>query len=222
MKGSYVRVGESDGPMNEYEIYSYEAFRKKIRDDIRTVEYSKIQLMNENRMRNYLDAVKIERRNLADNVSLEELLELMGITVEGMPTLAGIMTLSKYPQAYFPQLCITAVALPGTEMGAVGDEGERYIDNKRITGPIPDMLEEAVEFVRKNSRTKTIIDEDGSRNDKEEYQIKAVREAILNSLVHRDYSIHTENVSIHIEMYRDRMEITNSGGCMEEFQMMRW
>jgi len=74
------------------------------------------------------------------------------------------------------------VALPGTEMGAIGDDGERFIDNKRITGAIPDMLEEAVEFVRKNSRTKTIIDETGHRNDKVEYPIKAVRETILNAL----------------------------------------
>ena len=74
------------------------------------------------------------------------------------------------------------------------------------------MLDDAVAFVRKNSRTKTIIDDNGKRVDKNEYPIKAVREAILNALVHRDYSIHTENVPIRIEMYRDRMEITNSGG----------
>lgn len=212
IKGSYVRVGESDEPMSEYEIYSYEAFRKRIRDDIRTINNSKMQLLDEKRMKNYLDAVKNERKNLAENVSSEEIMELMGITADGTPTLAGLMTFSKYPQTYFPQLCITAVALPGTEMGAAGDDGERFIDNKRITGAIPDMLEEAVEFVRKNSRTKTIIDETGHRNDKAEYPIKAVREAILNALVHRDYSIHTENVPIRIEMYRDRMEITNSGG----------
>ena len=35
IKGSYVRVGESDEPMSEYEIYSYEAYRKKYQDDIR-------------------------------------------------------------------------------------------------------------------------------------------------------------------------------------------
>ncbi len=212
MKGSYVRVGESDEHMSEYEIYSYEAFRKRIRDDIRTTGNSNMLLADENRMKKYLDAVVAERRNLADNVSHEEILELMGITCGGVPTLAGIMTFSKYPQAYFPQLCITAVALPGTEMGIIGDDGERFIDNRRITGAIPDMLDEAVEFVRKNSRTKTIIDEYGRRHDKEEYPIKAVREAILNALVHRDYSVHTENLPIRIEMYRDRMEITNSGG----------
>lgn len=212
IKGAYVRVGESDEPMSEYEIYSYEAFRKRIRDDIRTVEHGKWNMIDEKRLDDYLVAVRSERKNLADNVCGEEILELMGITKGGVPTLAGLMTFSKYPQAYFPQLCITAVSLPGTDQGAVGDGGERFIDNRRITGAIPDMLEEAVEFVRKNSRTKTIIDNNGHRADKPEYPIKAVREAILNALIHRDYSIHTENVPIGIEMYRDRMEITNSGG----------
>ena len=212
IKGSYIRVGESDEPMSEYEIYSYEAFRKRIRDDIRIVEGAKIQHFDEKRMAEYLSRVKSERRNLADNVSDNEILELMGVTSDGTPTLAGLMTFSKYPQTYFPQLCITAVALPGTEMGETGTDGERFIDNKRITGAIPDMLEEAVEFVRTNSRTKTIIDDNGKRVDKNEYPIKAVREAILNALVHRDYSIYTENTPIRIEMYRDRMEVTNSGG----------
>ncbi len=212
IKGSYVRVGESDEPMSEYEIYSYEAFRKRIRDDIRTVDNAKLNMIDEKRMSDYMSAVKNERKNLADHVTKSEILELMGITNNGLPTLAGLMTFSKYPQAYFPQLCITAVSLPGTEQGTVGNDGERFIDNKRITGAIPDMLEEAVEFVRKNSRTKTIIDDNGLRADKPEYPVTAVREAILNALVHRDYSVHTENVPIRIEMYRDRMEIVNSGG----------
>lgn len=174
--------------------------------------FKKPNMIDEARMETYLSAVRKERKNLAENVSKDEILELMGITSDGVPTLAGLMVFSKYPQGYFPQLCITAVSLPGTEMGAVGDDDERFIDNKRITGAIPDMLEDAVEFVRKNSRIKTIIDDNGRRADKPEYPVKAVREAILNALVHRDYSIHAENVPVRIEMYRDRMEIINSGG----------
>ena len=38
VKGSYIRVGESDELMTEYEIYSYEAFRKRKKDDIRVVD----------------------------------------------------------------------------------------------------------------------------------------------------------------------------------------
>lgn len=212
IKGSYVRVGESDEPLSEYEIYSYEAFRNRTRDDIRVVEGASLKLINKERMNQYLEAVRNERKNLYDNVSKSEILEFMGIVKDNALTLAGLMTFSMYPQAYFPQLCITAVSLPGTEQGEIGDDGERFIDNKRITGAISDMLEEAVEFVRTNSRTKTIIDDNGHRVDKPEYPIKAVREAILNALVHRDYSVHTENVPIRIEMYRDRMEIVNSGG----------
>lgn len=212
MRGSYIRVGESDEPMSEYEIYSYEAFRKRIRDDIRVVSNAKLSLFDTEKMNEYISAVKSERINLANNVSDEEIMELMGITVDGVPTLAGVMTFSKYPQGYFPQLCITAVCIPGLEMGDTDDEQVRFTDNRRITGPISEMLSEAVEFVRRNSRYKTIIDRDGKRIDKEEYPIKAVREAVLNALVHRDYSIYTENVPIRIEMYSDRMEIISSGG----------
>ena len=212
IKGSYIRVGESDEPMSEYEVYSYDAFRKRIRDDLRVVDYARTELFDKERLERYLEAVKRERKNLADHVSDEEILELMGVTNKGTPTLAGLMVFSIYPQTYFPQLCITAVVVPGTEIGSTGQDGERFIDNKRITGSIPDMLKEAIDFVRTNSRTKSVIGEDGMRHDKDEYPAVAVREAILNALVHRDYSVHTENVPIRIEMYRDRMEIKNSGG----------
>lgn len=92
--------------MSEYEIYSYEAFRKRTRDDIRIVENGKLNMIDEKRMNDYLSAVKSERKNLSENVSEEEILELMGITSDGVPTLAGLITFSKYPQACFPQLCI--------------------------------------------------------------------------------------------------------------------
>lgn len=214
IKGSFVRVGDSDEPMSEYEVYSYEAFRKRIKDELRTVEHSKISMLDSERLGEYLQAVKNERKNLSENVNDGEILELMGVTFDETPTLAGIMAFSKYPQGLFPQLCITAVVVPGTEIGDTenADENVRFIDNAKITGAIPDMIEEAVEFVRKNSRTKTVIGEDGKRSDRTEYPMKAIREAVLNSVIHRDYSILTENIPVSIEMYRDRIVIRNPGG----------
>ena len=212
LKGSYIRVGDADEPMSEYEIYSYEAFRRRIRDELRTVDRVKLSLFNQERLSRYLKAVKTERKNLSTNVSDEEILELMGVMYDGQPTLAGIMTFSKYPQTHFPQLCITAIVVPGTKIADTDEYDARFIDNVRITGAIPEMLEEAVLFVQKNSRTKTIIDDDGRRNDRPEYPIKAVREVILNALVHRDYSAYTENTPISLEMYRDRLVIRSSGG----------
>lgn len=212
IKGSYIRIGEADEPMNEYEIYSYEALRKRIRDELRTIENCDLSLIDQKKLSDYILAIKKERKNLSENVSNNKILDYMGVTKDGIFTLAGLLTFSKYPQAYFPQLCITAVSVPGTEISSQENVNERFIDNKRITGSISDMLDEAVEFVRRNCRTKTIITSKGERFDKEEYPIRAVREAILNALVHRDYSIYSENIPIRIEMYRDRMEITNSGG----------
>ena len=97
-------------------------------------------------------------------------------------------------------------------MGEPGLQGERFIDNERITGTIDEMVDEAVDFVNRNSRHSTIIDDKGKRADRDEYPLKAVREAILNALVHRDYSIHSENVPVRLEIYRNRLEIISSGG----------
>jgi ATP-dependent DNA helicase RecG len=210
LRGSYIRVGDADEPMSEYEVYSYEAFRRRIRDELRLVQDCQDNLFNKDLVKRYLLSVKKDKPNLA-SLSDSDIMDLMGITVKGIPTLAGVMTFSLYPQTWFPQLCITAVALPGTSMGDTDEDGSRFLDNKRITGSIPDMLEEAVDFVRKNMRTKTVIDENGHRADKDEYPIVAVREAVLNALVHRDYSILTENTPISIEIYRDRMEIISKG-----------
>ena len=70
-----------------------------------------------------------------------------------------------------------------------------------------------MKFVTKNMRFKTIINpQTGKREDRSDYPIPAIREAILNALVHRDYSIHTEGMPIQIIMFEDRIEIKNPGG----------
>ena len=65
LKGSYVRVGDADEPMSEYEVYSYEAFRRRIRDELRTVPECRPELLDQSRLKQYLEAVKQERKNLS-------------------------------------------------------------------------------------------------------------------------------------------------------------
>ncbi len=212
LKGSYTRVGDSDEPMTEYEIYSYEAYRKKYQDDIRGVQRATLSSLDQDKLARYIDLLKKGKPNLA-NLGDESIYELMSVTRNNETTLSATMIFSPYPQAYFPQLCITAIAVPGTEIGNVGDSGERFLDNQRIEGSISEMLNEAIRFVKKNMKNKTIINlSTGAREDRTEYPIAAVREAIINALVHRDYSIHTEGMPIQIIMYEDRMEIRNPGG----------
>ncbi|MFI3170466.1 MAG: ATP-binding protein [Faecalibacterium sp.] len=211
VKGSYIRVAEADEPMSDYEIYSYDAYHRRMRDDLRIADLATCAMLEEVLLAKYILNVKENKPNLA-KLSDDEILSLMGIVKDGKPTLAGVMCFSKYPQASYPQLCITAVVVPGTQMGQTGADGARFLSNKRIEGTIAQMLEQAVLFVNRNMTEKTIIDAQGQRQDKPEYPVKAVREAVLNALMHRDYSIHTEGAPIRLVMYRDRLEIANEGG----------
>lgn len=212
LRGSYVRVGDGDKPMTEYEVYSYEAFRKQYRDDIRPIENVSLIGLNQAQLEQYLLLRKQNRPNLA-TVTQEQLYELTGITKDGKVTMMALLLFGLYPQAYFPQLSIIATRVPGTEMGVLDATGQRFLDSKRIEGSLPEMLDAAIAFVRSNMRVAFRIDaQTGQREDLPEYPLDALREAILNALVHRDYSVHTENMPIQLTMYADRMEIKNPGG----------
>ena len=212
MKGSYTRVGDSDEPMTEYEVYSYEAYRKKYQDDIRAIDRVSFASLDHKLLEQYIELLKKGKPRLAA-IPDEEIYELMSIKRDDRITLSAVMNFCPYPQAYFPQLCIIATVVPGTEVGTIGDQGERFTDNQRIEGNISDMLDGAMQFVNRNMRIKTIINpHTGKREDRPDYPITAVREAVLNALVHRDYSIHTEGMPIQLIMFEDRMEIRNPGG----------
>ena len=208
-QGSYVRVGDADEKMSDYEVYSFDAYRKQIRDDIRPVNVA-VDSLDSSQLSLYLNSLRINRPNTA-NLSDEDLLNLTGIISDGKPTLTSVLCFSKFPQSVFPQLCITAVLVPGNTMGDTSADGQRFIANKRIEGTIAQMVEGAVNFVAMNMREGVKI-EGGKRIDIPEYPLTAVREAVLNALVHRDYSPYTEGMPVRIEMYRDRLEITNAGG----------
>ncbi|MDR1135341.1 MAG: putative DNA binding domain-containing protein [Clostridiales Family XIII bacterium] len=210
VKGSFVRVGEADEPMSDYEIYSYDAYCRRVRDDIRVAEFAEVLQFRPELIAQYIAAVKKEKAHIA-KLSDDQILNLMAVIKDGKPTLAGVLCFSEYPQAAFPQLCITAVVVPGLKIGDKGLDGERFLANKRIEGTIKEMLDEAMLFIKRNMREKTII-ANGQRSDKTEYPIDAAREAVLNSLMHRDYSIHTEGSPVRILMFNDRMEIWNGGG----------
>lgn len=211
LRGSYIRVGEADEPMTEYEVYCYEAYKKKIRDELRIVERADMNDFS----KEILDEYFLKIRNVKPILSkhtIEKILSLQGMIAENKPTVAGLMILGDYPQAFFPQMSITAMVVDGTVFGELGSSGERFIDNKRFEGTIPQMLEEAIAFIRRNIRIATVIDRNGVRTDKPEYPLKAVREIVLNALIHRDYSVHTEDSPIRIILYKDRLEVENPGG----------
>ena len=212
IKGSYIRVGDADLPMTDYEVYSYEAFRKHVHDDERKVEKASLNMLDKNNVEKYVLDKKIGRPGFA-KLEENQMLEMLNITREGKPTLAAVMNFGIYPQGYFPQLAITAIVVPGKEIGEIDSDNARFLDNKRIEGTIADMTDEALNFCKRNMKIKTVINpKTGKREDRTEYPIEAVREAVLNALIHRDYSEYTEGTPIQMNYFSDRLEIHSPGG----------
>ena len=212
VKGSYIRVGDADLPMTDYEIYTYEAFRSHVHDDERVVDRATSSLMDQNKVNAYVSRMTQERPGFS-KLSVEQVNEMLAITRGGVPTLAAILNFGIYPQGYFPQLAITAIVVPGKEIGDTSQRGERFLNNKRIEGTLPEMLTEALAFCTRNMKVRTIIDSNtGERADRTEYPIEAIREAALHALIHRDYSHFTEGTPVQIDFFENRLEIHSPGG----------
>lgn len=210
-KGSYIRVGDADLPMTDYELYSYEAFRRHLHDDERPVKRAVLSMLDADKLERYILQRRADRPGFAQ-LSREQTLEMLNITRDGDVTLAAVMNFCIYPQGYFPQFGITAIVVPGTQIGDTDTDSARFTDNKRIEGTIDTMVEDAVAFCRRNMKVRTIIEPTtGVRNDRTEYPIEAIREAILNAVIHRDYSIYTEGTPIQIDFFTNRLEIHSPG-----------
>lgn len=213
-KGSYIRIGDSDEHMIDYEIYSLQSYIDRIEEDLRPIKRAEFEDLNQEKIGQYIEEIKKKKPNLS-KFSDEKILKLNGIiensTGEIHPTLAGMMVFGEYPQGYLPQLFIACVVVPGRKLGDVGELGQRFDDNERVEGTIEEMLDKSLAFVRRNIGTMVIIDDDGKRTDIPHYPMKALREAIANALIHRDYSTNTDGAYIYLRIFDDRIEILNPG-----------
>ena len=80
-----------------------------------------------------------------------------------------------------------------------------------LSGPISFMVEEAIAAIMRNTRIGAVID-GAFRKDVPEYPEIALREAIVNALMHRDYSPESQGMPVQLDLYADRLEISNPGG----------
>ena len=78
-KGSYIRVGDADLPMTDYELYSYEAFRKHLHDDERPIERASMSTLDAMQTQSYLLQKKLERPGFAQ-LPEEQAFEMLNIT----------------------------------------------------------------------------------------------------------------------------------------------
>ena len=117
-------------------------------------------------------------------------------------TVAGVLLCCRSPEEWLPNACISATCYRGK------DRTSGQIDAQIITGPLNRQITEAVAFAVRNMRVGAY--KNPARTDLPQYSEKALFEAIVNAVVHRDYSIHGGR--IRLSMFADRIEINSPGG----------
>lgn len=120
---------------------------------------------------------------------------------EWLPTAAGLLLFGRDPQRFLRSGEIICVRYAGSEMG---DEFER----RDIRGTLVEQIRQAETFVQSNMRRGMRI-AGMAREESTEYPIAVVREAIVNAIAHRDYSIRGEG--IRLLMFSDRLQIYSPG-----------
>lgn len=214
-EGSFVRVGDGDHRLSPYEIDRLREERMQPKHDTEVVGDASVDDLDDRLVRSLLERERalnpLVFGSLGDTAALKALRVIAPDERDDLrPTIAGLMAMGTYPQSFFPRLGVTFVAFPGTRHEPFSS-GRRYLDSREIVGPIPIMVAEALAAIARNTRTGAVVD-GAFRRDVPEYPVGALREAIANALMHRDYSPEGRGSQVQINLYRDCLEITNPGG----------
>jgi ATP-dependent DNA helicase RecG len=151
-----------------------------------------------------------------------------------VPSVGGLLLFGPRPNRFLPQGGITAVAYTGSEKDYAararatlrGPIVSLFPSTMDETGqssypPLPrtfsefglpievGIIEQALDFVRRNTEVRARIDSGGQRQEDWDYPLEAVRETLVNAIAHRDYSISV--IDIDLSIYADRLEIISPG-----------
>ena len=200
--GSYHRVGSSKRRMTSDERLRLAQQRGQARFlwfDKQPVEGTGFGSLDESFWKPLLSTV-----GAADPESALERLGLLTSDENGITraTVAGVLLCSHSPEEWLPNACITATCYRGN------DRASGQIDTQTMTGPLNRQITEAVAFAVRNMRVGAY--KNPARTDLPQYSEAALFEAIVNAVVHRDYSIRGSR--IRLSMFADRLEINSPGG----------
>ena len=162
-------------------------------------------------------------------VNTELMVEVSGRAV---PTVGGLLLFGRQPNRHLPQAGISVAAYTGAEKDY--DARERGVLRGPIVSRFPEpeedfsrryprlpqafsdggdtlergIIERAIDFVHRNIGIETWL-EGGRRMERWDYPLEAVREALVNAIAHRDYTITV--CDIEISIYSDRLEVVSPG-----------
>jgi len=215
----YIRVGKQSREASAEELERLFQQRGAFRLELRGVSGSSIDDFDARRLHEYFHRIRGQDTPGVDDASAwQSLLVNTEFLVDEddnkSATVASLLLFCKNPNRFLPQAGIDAVAYPGKEKDYAAKErsairgpmtalfsSEEIVDNG--------LVEQAVEFVRRNTEVSAGLVDGARREERWLYPEEAVREAIVNALVHRDYLLSGTNIELSI--YEDRLEIISPG-----------
>jgi ATP-dependent DNA helicase RecG len=203
---AYKRVGAADVRLERDEYEQILLTRSSAAYDRQPVPQARYTDLDEERIRWYL-AQRAEKRGIsAPGGPLPDLLLGLGAVVERagdlVPTCAGILFFGRDPQAWIPHSQVRVARFQGTST-------THFVDRADLSGTLPEMIDAAERFIRRNTRLAARV-VGFRRREVTEYPYEAIREAVCNAVCHRDYRI--EGASVRIMVFADRIEVNSPGG----------
>ena len=200
--GYFRRIGSSKRRMKQdmlARLFQQRSQVRLIRFDEQTVPNAKF---------NDLDPKLWKRfRTVISPTNDQEFLEKMKLITRDednvlRPTVSGVLMASAAPESFISSAFIQAVCYRGAERNAA-----YQLDAKDITGSLDVQIREACKFVERNMRVYAI--KAPNRIETPQFSLNAVFEAIVNAVVHRDYSVYGSKIRLHL--FADRLEIFSPG-----------
>jgi ATP-dependent DNA helicase RecG len=135
-----------------------------------------------------------------------DLLAAMGcLTRGGQPTVAGLLLFGREPHRYFFEPHISIARYRGESVGA-----EYRLDSRDYYGTIIETAIAASDYVNEHAQVfSRLLPSQAVRQDVPQYPRFAIREIIINAIVHRDWSIKGSRVLV--KMFSDRIEVQSPG-----------
>ena len=212
----YIRVGSQSREPTPEELSRLFQQRGAFRAELRPVSGTSMGDLDMRRLQDYFGRVREQDVPEDDDMQgWQTLLVNTGIMVEEGVSLSGMLLFGAVPNRFLPQAGIDAAAFPGTE--------KDYAAKERATlrgpmTPIMDadgeileagLVEQAAAFVQRNISVTATLEGGVRRVERFTYPAEAVRETVVNALIHRDYLL--ANTDIELAVYRDRMEVISPG-----------
>ena len=135
----------------------------------------------------------------------------LAIEVENrvLPTCVGILLFAEQPERFLPGAYVDLAFYNRDE--ADGNAADR----KRFVGPVPEQIEQTVSWLRTSPLNPVAsVKDGGGRHDYPAYDDRALQEAVVNALVHRDYEVRGSQVIV--SMFPDRIVFRNPGSLYNQ------